>query len=781
MENINKYDAQITKLYKISNKLGIPTKYAYIDENGEIKSFLDLILNNTDLTEIKIYELFSKYETKLNYDDIYFSFIYIYNQIGEIDENVVDNINNFINYLMDEIDGLLLTPFTSLEDMLQRYTPWYQTFQYLLEKEDKIVQNIISVQENLDKLEPINFTQLILTSTKAKFTPKFEEGTEILIDDGIEIFNQCRPTMYIPYIQYTDNNGDKYNRIYNNPDLDHKKIDNIQGLDILTINNKKNIFFFHMWIGKDESDQKISDYKKCSYSIEKKKMVIFIPSYFHGDENDNEIIQRVKLSFPMLDLSIREDIHLTGKFLIKHFMIDKTILQYLVLNDELFNTYFYIDEFKEALSQKTKIILNYKSYNISTIDEDEEDEDMYNTSSVSIDFNNTKDIDNPEEFLNDNTINDTIVTIKKSKSREILDQFLVVFSRLMRHYMDQRIDVNNNFLVFIPNLREGIISHSINKKSTLEDNKRLHSKGNNLKYHFPEIFIEGYSRLGCQCLKEPIIVPDNDIEAWQNVGKNVVQFPPKGNKLFDDRTVNLVCPNNSLPNLYMMDNNLSNNKEFKYLPCCGGTIVSDNKYNNYWEELNTDNKYKKSEYVYITSGYIKPGESGTIDNKLNSLLQEYNDQIQNFGRCGVPISTSSLLHAIYLALENQEYIDEMDKETFIQNIRREIANTINMSVFRQELYDKSDDEIRDLLLNMNEFLDPYLYYRGIEEYFNINLFVFDADTLSMEIPRYKLTHIRVPNYYRQTVIILKYNNPKKHNQIHCEFIRLLGIISDSPK
>ena len=60
----------------------------------------------------------------------------------------------------------------------------------------------------------------------------------------------------------------------------------------------------------------------------------------------------------------------------------------------------------------------------------------------------------------------------------------------------------------------------------------------------PDLFVAGYARK-CLCQFQPIIVPDDEIEAWKNktfvhkgieYERQVMQFPP------EDPKWNFVCP-----------------------------------------------------------------------------------------------------------------------------------------------------------------------------------------------------------------------------------------------
>ncbi len=98
--------------------------------------------------------------------------------------------------------------------------------------------------------------------------------------------------------------------------------------------------------------------------------------------------------------------------------------------------------------------------------------------------------------------------------------------------------------------------------------------------------------------------------------------------------------------------------------------------------------------------------------------------------------------------------------------------SMNMALCKQELYDLSLDEI-SVKLDPLEFFDPDLYYRLLEEYFNVNIYVFGSSngSNSMIVPRYKSFHTR-PNRDRLTVLIYKNNQ-------QCELI--INQLSDQHK
>jgi len=93
-------------------------------------------------------------------------------------------------------------------------------------------------------------------------------------------------------------------------------------------------------------------------------------------------------------------------------------------------------------------------------------------------------------------------------------------------------------------------------------------------------------------------------------------------------------------------------------------------------------------------------------------------------------------------------------------------------------------EIERLLRDSNEFLDPALFYRGIEELYDVNIFVFKPEESdqkgepSIEIPRHKFCHIRQERIERRSIVLLKHNGGESEDLKYpqCELIINTGKI-----
>ena len=162
----------------------------------------------------------------------------------------------------------------------------------------------------------------------------------------------------------------------------------------------------------------------------------------------------------------------------------------------------------------------------------------------------------------------------------------------------------------------------------------------------------------------------------------------------------------------------------------------------------------------------------------------------------MPVSPGSLIHCVAFAVQDPEYMnrDEKEKEEYVTIRRRQIAEMVDPLTYKQELYDMDTKEITRRVGDPEVFLDPYLYYRGVEELFQVNIFVFNPNeplqpitgiqTFNtpgpiVEVPRCKLSHIRIPRLDRRSIIILKHWGAETDalRYPHCELIVSLGRVA----
>ena len=116
----------------------------------------------------------------------------------------------------------------------------------------------------------------------------------------------------------------------------------------------------------------------------------------------------------------------------------------------------------------------------------------------------------------------------------------------------------------------------------------------------------------------------------------------------------------------------------------------------------------------------------------------------------------------YLKIAESNVTDESVRlakiETYMSSVRKSIAETIYPACLKQELFDYTDDEISNMLQSPLLHFDSKIFFRAIEEYFKINLFVFEpsGETETVfEYPQYAVFPIRRFDPDRPVILIYK--------------------------
>lgn len=430
------------------------------------------------------------------------------------------------------------------------------------------------------------------------------------------------------------------------------------------------------------------------------------------------------------------------------------------------------------------------------------------------------------------------LNISQAESREIVEAFIPIFGLLMSYYQSHRQDVDDEYANSLPELTRlpsllaqkkiksqmGTTLMDLTKRDT--SGPRETSKIKQLRALAPDLFIKSYARLGCQYNLQPIIISPDEIDQWKaqriipaqdqpgapasrtSPGKGRAKSPGKGkgrakspgkqkNSAGVERQVMpfpkdnpkwyFVCPDDKFPYPGVKYNkNLPNKDIYPYIPCCRPVDQmvpgSNSKYQKYLEgrPANTDTCTKK----IITRKILPPDRQcrGTLPSAVNGILKRYSPNYSDMVRIGIPRSPNSLLHCVGLARDaNYVALTSLEeKEAYVSRIRLLMADRINPAVLKQEFYDYEMSEIMDLWRDNSKFLDPALFYRGVEELYGVNIYVFlsppptgdEYELGLLELPRYKIFHARPIRLDRPTVVVLKTMGGDTNNldYPHCELI-----------
>jgi len=753
MTEPNEFDTNYTLLYKNAYSLGEPTKYVILQEDGTYKSIFSIVREK--ILSTSLFDLWSQFSTyKKNFSLLEFCFIYFSVAVKDnMDlETVLQNIDQLIKNINEnqETDayeeGIQFKTFESLTTLKEGYKNWLKKYQSEKIKDEKLYLNIIKVQERLASTPKTPYKDLDITNLSLEYETLYEDRVPNKYD-GITIFNNISTNIYIPYVQWNDPNGQKYYKVYENDDM--KNYETILNHQFRKINT----LYFLVMVEEPGQTLTKKTYTKCSYFFETGKIKVSLPV-----SRKDVVIERIKISLGNIKFKDEKEFNLKGTFRVPGLIMDPAVISFLLLNDNdplfdldsILSTYLYIDETKSSIVNSDLIRIRYKTLEVQDDeDADPEDPEAATSSAAMISFHENSDI----------------VNIVKVQSKEILDHFMLIFSRLLTIYEENREGIEEFIYNAVPE-----------EKFEIERKEGKEKKLAALKAIAPDVFIKGekgYARK-CTCNKQPIIVDDIDAKDWKNhtfyYGANekerqVATFPPKSK----DPRFKFVCPDDEFPYPTVIENNESNKDKYPYVPCCAAEDNINNKssyYNNYNAPIQEKETGASKGYKINTMKVLSFEAKGSIPKKLQDLLSSVNpDEKFIFERFGVGRSPNSLIHCVLIAIQDLKYINNTNttqKEKYAIQIRKSLITKFqDMSVFKQELFDMTDPEIIEMLNDENLFFDPALFYRGLEELFNINIFVFDPGMYEdqdpkVEIPRHKLLHIRPFNPERRSVIIIKH-------------------------
>lgn len=747
--SIDPFDNEISILYKYAEKLEIPTKYIIVKSvDGK-----DTYISGVDYIKTAVQKgqnLSSILDYINSIDPKTVSYVYAFYKLqSETDTNaLVKEINQVyqdfnINPIRNKDELQLI-----VEEWKNRY---FEEYQEDLEKLDRL----LNLHEELAKYESLEVSPIKVEKSLLEIRPQIVSKTI----NGLDIFDSIKLDENVPYVQY--NSGtDSYFKLYKGvSDVDIPRYKVIVPTESQA--SKKETIYFTVWGGTgDISRASNESFIKASYNLKSNIITVKIPD----KENKDLILERIQKALPFqLNGDNIKETGISGEFFMYGVGIDYIYFPDMVLNDDLMSTYLFIKEMTHPFADKKQMKIYYHSYS------DELEDENVIPSSIGVSIvqfyaNGGETI----SIMKDGLISQRVLEpgetyirckITQADSIEVAESFVEIFSRLMNYYDVNKGTVQELYEQFIPELiqveRLGKFLSSPARKGT--------SKIDKLRDIAPDVFVSGYAR---RCQRQPIALAPEEVEDWKEqtfVDKDQVKHRqvlsfPKENPIY-----NFGCsdPEKPYPGL-IVNKDLSNKEEYPYLPCCFKVDQTapgkKTPYNVYTGAVKPDKPVKTS-YKVLTDKIAAPGGQGLLPTAITNLVEKYTDD-SDIVRMGVMRSPNSLLHCLSVAMNDQKYNNRTnaEREQYISSIRRVIAQRTVPALLKQELYDVDDDEIKRRLSDPDIFLDPNLYYRAVEEVYNLNVYVFGLDkngSGDLETPRFNLFHSEFPSLDRMSVLIYR--------------------------
>lgn len=285
----------------------------------------------------------------------------------------------------------------------------------------------------------------------------------------------------------------------------------------------------------------------------------------------------------------------------------------------------------------------------------------------------------------------------------------------------------------------------------------------------------------------PSLIKDVEVPSYELAGRDIAPLHFKGKDYF------FTCLRDRYPKLVFSDARVIVKSGNAVFPCC--RLSEKKKKSEKTEIVKTTSKVMKTAAIK-DYGHISVIESGNLVEFFKFSFQKEGNLIPRLvGTCfykSLSTKKSEVDSAIGALLFATDQYKVRNYETFHSaciDVRKRMIE-LPFDIFRQELYDVPRDEFVNRMLDLEHYIDPYLYYRGLEEIFNVCIFVFTSErnrqnsssldefystNPTLEIPRCKDYHTR---FYQDRNIVCLFKNYGLSRSISdipaCELIVITG-------
>ena len=649
---------------------------------------------------------------------------------------VIEELQHFLNFVNNFLTQMDLPPWTDIPQLLEN------SIRYDNQTEEKYLQDkayteiIISAQ---DKLAPIlqektNFVNGTLISDSNDLL----YNTDIKYYQGLDIFNDLQVSAYVPYVRYNDEYNNSYFRIYEGNDLvvengneevplDHRKL-----MPNLEDTTQANTMYLLLFLGEDDESVNNSskDYLQVvTFDLKNNKIKVRVPVKSTRPNINKHATERLQKCLISLDIKEPQKTSISAHFNLWGWQFDKTTLIHAILNYNVMQMYFYLEEHLHPIALKKTLSAKYHSFNVQGNRQDLE---------IAL-HNATTSVESEED------VNGTIykipqgtpyvrISISEALSFDVINNFIEIFPYLALYYQKIKSDIVSIFDKYLPNLINKILVLTLKGEGNErkdEETKRektfIEYNSEMLRRYAPDLFVTNYKRR-CHAKWLPSIILPEEIDNFtkQNPGRDYIAYPPVPNPSF---YLTCLVPGREFINI-KYNNTLINKKTHPYIFCChSSSRKNDREFiqlrNDYLSGNNNPHlNIVKAEGILSVQSILPPGGLALLPYNFTEFLNLYSDKEQ-YLRYGVIVSPSSLLHAILTAVQEPTYLslNFEEQENYAITLRQGIIEKLQLTLLKQECYDQEMHSLFKYLHDTSNPLDPLKHYHIFEEAFGINIFI----------------------------------------------------------
>lgn len=787
---------------------GINKNIPFIDIYKDLKS------QSYDPTDIVMsyLEYLIELDSRIDISPLYESNVRLDSNSNELLEFLVHTIrdkkrrkdkatNKFYEVEYDFIGLTNLLLENSNEQKFRDYTDLETRFSRWLQSNVKSVQQYIVVnnqkaesEARLNSIEMSKQSPIFVGNVTVSANPMIN-NVKVKLDDGLNIFENANLSINVPYIQY-NSASTKYYKVWEGDQEDNKPKYDLILKDSEAIHT--NHIYLTLWTGIDESPKNTKNsYKLVTYDLEENSLKFDLPSNSEIPNYDNILINRVK---DVLGVTFNIG---TNKIATEYYIydvdgFDQAIFLNFVTSDQVLYNYIYYNESQKAYPLNSRFFIHFNP----EVHNDIDDINIGTRLNISV-----QEINNNDKPILKTAGGSTKLTVvpagtqltstsihngskylfieMNTPSLDEANRFAAIFNKLVKYVLINQGAIQNFYQQLIPEMYNVIVNKPVKMSKNIKGANRQGPGGstiNALKDIDPEVFTSGYARNSCQNTKgnrrQPSAILPEDYDSIKDKGYQVLKYPR------DSRTSEEIadgveyhprfyfyCPGETHKYPGVVINRVVNSN-FSHLPCCfAAPQITDPGKTTYAYYNGLTEIAKQTTNKTTTNKFARPGNIAELPSILRRIISLYRDNAGNIVRLGTASSPNSAIHGILAAIRDDNYLsrqNDSDREGYVRGVRLRMLQEINIGLMKQELYDWSDEQIYSNFNDVESFFDPKLYYRALEETFNINVYVFVTKRSSskrgasksmepqFEVPRHKLFHTRVYNPNRRTIILYKH-------------------------
>lgn len=344
------------------------------------------------------------------------------------------------------------------------------------------------------------------------------------------------------------------------------------------------------------------------------------------------------------------------------------------------------------------------------------------------------------------------IKVLRSFNREILNDFLSIFSKLLTLYNKNLQDTIDYFKSLYPSYKPFEIQE-----------EKVSSKENSLPYINPLIFTNNvYSRNACQ--KHPPVIVENENTLEKD---RMILFPKQKIELKDDtiEPTTYYCPYDKYkyPGLFDMRNHVPEHP-IGFAPCCYAESHEKKNKEAFDIIMKNEEPDKIINFPVVKKNFIKSdekiikflGQQGKLPPNVENFLLSI-DPKKTYYRIGLDSIwyRSSLLGCCEYIKEILEHKD--DKKLPLQKDLREEISNYSMSIVKQENVDWDENKIREYFLNPKNWINFKQFFSLIKHHYRYNILVLTTDG-DFVFPNTKFSFKMNYNSHNPLILLLEHPN-----------------------